>query len=205
VRSTAPIIAYQFNPLDNVNVFSNDASLAPASARSIATTTSSPGPRRWRGPTTPTPTAASTSARSSPIVGGEEQTSALGDGVDRVIPGGGIPAALAGDTLTFNIGPYDVINLETGGFNADFTGSQVHADKPVAVFHGSEASDVPFFTTFAIRDCCAATSRSSSSHLGDGHAVRRGEDAAPHQVRSRGRLRRRAQRPTSPSTGASSR
>jgi len=31
----------------------------------------------------------------------------------------------------------------------------VHADKPVAVFTGSEASDVPFFTTFAIRDCCA--------------------------------------------------
>jgi len=48
-----------------------------------------------------------------------------------------------------------VINLETGGFNADFSGSRVTADKPVAVFAGGEASDVPTFTTFAERDCCA--------------------------------------------------
>jgi len=41
--------------------------------------------------------------------------------------------------------PYDVLNLETGGFgaDADFTGTRVDADKPVAVFSGSEASDVP--------------------------------------------------------------
>jgi hypothetical protein len=71
------------------------------------------------------------------------------------IPGPNIRAGQPGDTLTFNIGAHDVINLETGGFNADFTGTRVSSDKPVAVFTGGEASDVPYFSTFAERDCCA--------------------------------------------------
>lgn len=155
VRSTAPIIAYQFNPLDNVNVFSNDASLLLPSASLD---------RDYNVLSWPETLARTNDADTNgginlraflTIVGGEEQTSLSVTVTTGVIPGGGIPAALPGDTLTFTIGPYDVINLETGGFNADFTGSQVHADKPVAVFTGSEASDVPFFTTFAMRDCCA--------------------------------------------------
>jgi hypothetical protein len=54
-----------------------------------------------------------------------------------------------------------VLNLETGyyhgrsSFNADFTGSVVEASAPVAVFAGSEASDVPDFETLSQRFCCA--------------------------------------------------
>src|SRR5262249_28096969 len=71
------------------------------------------------------------------------------------IPGGPIPAGAPGETLSFHVGPYDVVNLETGDFGADFTGSRVHADKPVVVFAGSEASDVPTFANLAQRYCCA--------------------------------------------------
>ncbi len=37
--------------------------------------------------------------------------------------------------------PYRVLNLETGSFHADFTGSIIDASGPVVVFSGSEASD----------------------------------------------------------------
>jgi hypothetical protein len=51
--------------------------------------------------------------------------------------------------------PFEVLNLETGDFNADFTGSLIDADQPVAVFPGSEASDAPYFPSLAQRFCCA--------------------------------------------------
>jgi hypothetical protein len=38
---------------------------------------------------------------------------------------------------------------------ADFTGTVITTDKPVAVFSGSEASDVPDFTSLKLRKCCA--------------------------------------------------
>ena len=155
IRSTAPIIAYQFNPLDNVDVFSNDASLLlPTGSldRDYAVLS-------W-----PQTLARTEDANTNgglnlraflTIVGVSEDTGVSVKVTTGVIPGGGIPAAQPGDTLTFTIGPFDVVNLETGAFNADFTGSEVHADKPVVVFTGSEASDVPTFTTFAERACCA--------------------------------------------------
>jgi hypothetical protein len=68
---------------------------------------------------------------------------------------GGIPEVPQGGELSVVLQPYDVLNLETGGFNADFTGSVIAADRPVVVFSGSEASDAPMFATLATRKCCA--------------------------------------------------
>ena len=58
-----------------------------------------------------------------------------------IVGGGPIPAA-ARRTATFDVElqPFDVLNLETGDFNADFTGTLHRRDGPVAVFAGSEAS-----------------------------------------------------------------
>ncbi|MBN1611798.1 MAG: IgGFc-binding protein, partial [Polyangiaceae bacterium] len=67
----------------------------------------------------------------------------------------GLPEVLAGGQLDVELGPFDVLNLETDGFNADFTGSLVEADQPIVVFSGSEASDAPFFQTLSQRRCCA--------------------------------------------------
>jgi IgGFc binding protein len=52
------------------------------------------------------------------------------------------------------IGPFDVLNLETGAFNADFTGSVIESDQPIVVFSGSQCSDAPHFTTLADLRCC---------------------------------------------------
>ncbi len=157
IRSTAPIIAYQFNPLDNVNVFSNDASLL-LPTRSLD--------REYAVLAWPETFAITDQAATNggiflrtflTIVGTDLATHVQVTLSTATVNGGssGIPDGQPGQTLAFQIGPFDVVNLEAGSFLADFTGSIVRADRPVAVFAGSEASDVPYFTTFADRFCCA--------------------------------------------------
>src|SRR5690606_9219142 len=72
-----------------------------------------------------------------------------------VLGGGPIDDTEAGDRIEIELDPFDVLNLETDDFNADFTGSLVRADQPIVVFSGSEASDAPWFDTLAKRQCCA--------------------------------------------------
>ena len=66
-----------------------------------------------------------------------------------------MPATLPGGVIEATLEPFDVLNLETAGINADFTSSLIDADQPVVVFSGSEASDAPVFQTLAKRYCCA--------------------------------------------------
>lgn len=155
IVSSVPIVAYQFNPLDNVQVFSNDASiLVPTSAldskylvlgwpQTIADTDDpmtdfSKNLRAFLTVVGTSPGTDVTVTLSTDIVGSPD-----------------IPAYSRGDTFSVKLGRYDVLNLETGSFNADFTGTQIVSDKPVAVFSGSEASDVPFFENLSLRLCCA--------------------------------------------------
>jgi hypothetical protein len=175
VRSTLPIVAYQFNPLDNVGVFSNDASLLLP--------TSAVGPEYtvvgW-----PQTIAHSTNPNEDfdrsrddedlraflTVVGTRPDTHVtirFADDVRRVVGVGGFEDALGGETWDFDIGPFDVLNLETQGFNADFSGSTItacpspgpcasaDASRPVSVFVGTEASDAPRFGLLANRQCCA--------------------------------------------------
>jgi hypothetical protein len=72
-----------------------------------------------------------------------------------VVGGGSIGEMAAGDVLVLDIGAFDVVNLETQGFMADFTGSTIEASQPVTVFVGSEASDAPVFNEYETRQCCA--------------------------------------------------
>jgi hypothetical protein len=161
-----PVSAYQFNPLDNVNVFSNDASLLK--------------PREALEPNAPV-------LQPQYVVAGWPQTIAITDDPETnfdpadpinlraflaiigtragtnvrvrtkaaVVAGGPVPATPIGGTIEAQLGPFDVLNLETGDFNADFTGSIIEADGPVVVFSGSEASDAPHFETLSDRQCCA--------------------------------------------------
>jgi hypothetical protein len=163
VTSTLPIIAYQFNPLDNVGVFSNDASLLlPTSAVGEVYTVVG-WPQTIADSDDPNedfdPGSDDEDLRAFlTIVGTEPGTQVsvtFGPQVRRVIGVDGREDAVEGDVWEFEIGPFDVINLETGGFNADFTGTVVDASRPVSVFVGSEASDAPRFSTLANRQCCA--------------------------------------------------
>jgi hypothetical protein len=158
VRSRHPVIAYQFNPLAQADVYSNDASLLlPTSALGTRTTVlgwpqtlatrgdaGQRSPNDFRGTLT--------------VVGtqsGTEVTVRFGRAVDRVL---GLEAGeswSAGESATFTLGPLDTLNLETDGFLADFTGTLVTSSAPVAIYTGSEGADVPTFDTLDARLCCA--------------------------------------------------
>jgi hypothetical protein len=159
LKSTVPIVAFQFNPLDNVNVFSNDATLLlPTSAMN--------GPGRSYVVLGWPQTIAETSDPSTnfglnlraflTVVGTAPDTHVQLTTNARIIPGGpyadGVPK---GGSASATLQPYDVLNLETGDFNADFSGSIIQADRPIVVYVGSEASDAPPFDTLADRACCA--------------------------------------------------
>ncbi len=165
VRSNVPIIAYQFNPLDNVGVFSNDASmLAPVTALDGHYTvvgwpqTIADGPSDVPGEDFD-PSRDDEDLRAFlTLVGVEPNTSVritLGEQMRRVVAGGPVPQMGPGDSLEVELGPFDVLNLETALLNSDFTGTRIESEKPLAVFVGSEASDAPRFVSYEYRQCCA--------------------------------------------------
>ena len=164
ITSSAPLIAYQFNPLDNVGVFSNDASLLLPTSAIGRTYTVVGWPQTIADSDDPAedfdPSSDDEDLRAFlTIVGTAETTNVhitLGDSVRNVAGYGAGPTFYGpGDELDVTLGEFDVLNLETQGFNGDFTGTVVSADQDVSVFSGSEASDAPRFTDLANRRCCA--------------------------------------------------
>jgi len=89
------------------------------------------------------------------LVGAREGTRVRITTTARIVAGGPVEETPIGGVVEAVLGPYEVLNLETDDFDADFTGTIVEADGPIAVFVGSEASDAPRFATLADRDCCA--------------------------------------------------
>lgn len=160
LRSDVPIVAYQFNPLENVNVFSNEATLLlPAAALGGG------GGRTYVVAGWPQTIATSQDPATNfgldlraflTVVGTRPDTRVKIKSTARVVPGGPFSAGIAkGGEAEVVLQPFDVLNLETGDFNADFTGTLIDASGPVAVYVGSEASDAPDFATLASRSCCA--------------------------------------------------
>lgn len=134
IRSSIPIIAYQFNPLDNVDVFSNDASLLLPShvlGKRYYVMTREQSFDRLRGYLT--------------VVGIREEPTRVRVTVTApTMPGtGGIPALRPGETFETVLNQFDVLNIETNAPGADLTGSLVEASQEVVVFGGSEAANAP--------------------------------------------------------------
>lgn len=134
IRSSIPIVAYQFNPLDNENVFSNDASLLLPShvlGKDYLVMTREQSFDRLRGFLTviavsedPTQVTVTVTAQTQQLTGS-------------------IPPMQPGDSFTTVLNKFDVLNIETGGPGADLTGSRIVASENVVVFGGSEAANVP--------------------------------------------------------------
>lgn len=151
VRSTAPIVVYQFNNV--VHNFATDASLllpTPVLGKTYRTI-------GWgSGSPFPSPVAHVQRAYVT-IVGTEPGTTVSVSPAWRLRGNGPIAATPKGGVLTMTIGPFDVLNLEgddatiaectgpkslTPPYCSDLTGTIVQASRPVAVFSGTESSGV---------------------------------------------------------------
>ncbi len=138
VTSTLPIVAYQFNPLENVQVFSNDASLLiPTNALGKQYIILS-----W--PTIGQNSDGQLLASTFTIVATES-----GETVVDVTPsatvafGPQVPGLAAGASHTWTLTQGQVLNIEAVATGGDLTGSIVTADKRIVVFGGHVCATVP--------------------------------------------------------------
>ena len=142
INSSAPVIAYQFNPLENENVFSNDASLLlPATLleRDYIVMTREQTFDILRGYLTvvavmPGETEVSVQVTASTMAGHIYPDTDNSSKIEHMEPG---------TTKNFTLQQYDVLNIETDRPGADLTGSLVRANRRIAVFGGSEAANAP--------------------------------------------------------------
>jgi len=166
VDSDFPVVAYQFNPLENVSVFSNDASLlkpreavtydSAGMTRSYAvvgwpqTIAATDDPDTNFNPLNPIHLRASLT-----LVGTRDNTAVRVLTTAAVVAGGPVQTTPRGGVIEMTLDAFDVLNLETGDFGEDFTGTLIESDGPLVVFTGGEASDAPHFETLSDRRCCA--------------------------------------------------
>src|SRR5262245_57097016 len=162
LTSSAPIVAYQFNPLNNVDVFSNDASLLIPRAGFD---------KRYIGVSYPTLTRRGTTVTGRDNYNGYLTVVAWKDNTQvQVTPtantnagNDGTPSLLAGAAKTFTLNAFDVLNLEAvagpdpytnDGLNGgDLTGTQIQGvnGQTFGVFGGHEAVRISAPSS----NCCA--------------------------------------------------
>ncbi|MBT9560464.1 MAG: IgGFc-binding protein [Myxococcales bacterium] len=161
IRSSLPVVAYQFNPFDSENAASNDGSLLlPLNAlgkRYFAVSLPSRGEIKdlFGNPWFPgnygflTVVAAANGTTTVTVTPTADVMANPAAGVPQ---DGSTPALLlAGTPYTFTLAQFDVLNLEHNpntkplGFGErplDLTGSLIVADKPVAVFGGHQVAGI---------------------------------------------------------------
>jgi hypothetical protein len=126
ISSTAPVVAYQFNPLENVAVYSNDASLLLpvdtfATEFIVMSREQVPG-------------SSATFRGGFSVVAASAQTEVTITPSARTQAGGGLPALAAGQGHTVTLEPYQVLNVKSDQNETDLTGSVVTANRPIGVF-----------------------------------------------------------------------
>ena len=139
VQSTGPIIAHQFNPLNNSGVFSNDASLLlPATALGSDYLVAG-----W-------PSGPAGAAYFAVVAVAEGTTSVTVTAPPRAgLQGGGSVAAIpAGGSATFDLAQGEVLAMRADGATADPTSTRITSTKSVAVFSGNECANVPANVTY---------------------------------------------------------
>lgn len=144
--SSAPIVAYQFNPLDNVGVFSNDASLLiPRHAYDTDYTGISYKTLVRR------PTKNDYNGYVTVVASGPGTTTVMVRPTAGVRAGLNVPAIAAGSMQTFTLNQFQTLTLEAVG-NGDLTGTAITCSQACGAFGGHEATNL---TNQAQSPCCA--------------------------------------------------
>ncbi len=135
IKSNQPIVAYQFNPLQDVGVFSNDASLLLPS--------NGLGQEYWVMTREQSVDALKSYFTVVATSGGTQKTHVTMVLSAPSVAGTNLPAKNAGDTMEVDLAEGEVLNVESNKIGSDMTGTWIKSDRPVAVFGGSEASNSP--------------------------------------------------------------
>ncbi len=137
IVSNLPVVAYQFNPLENVNVYSNDASmLMPTNALG----------REYMVVAYPQPKWAGVSAYLTVVGTSKQDTTVKITPTTQIQAGQGVQAMNPGQTYQFKLKQYQVLNLNTSQPFGDLTGTIITADRAVAVYAGDMCDTVPIET-----------------------------------------------------------
>jgi hypothetical protein len=133
VEASIPITVYQFNPLENEDVYSNDASLLlPVNVFG-----------KWYIVMSREQTFEMLRSYVTVVASHPDTTSVTITVTAPTLPDDGIPHLEPGESVTVEMHQYDVLNIETNKPGSDPTGTVVYATRPVAVFGGSEAANAP--------------------------------------------------------------
>lgn len=150
VTSTAPVAAYQFNPLENVNVYSNDASLLlpdEVLGKYYIVMSREQSFSILRGFLTIIGTKPGDKKTKVTITFGPQVRKTLPGTIKSNVDGKAIETPIKSfvskEAATFELAEHEVLNIETDSVGSDFTGTVVQANQQVAVFAGSEAANAP--------------------------------------------------------------
>lgn len=140
--ASRPVVAYQFNPLDNAFQFSNEGSLLIPAHTYGKNYAALSYPTIVRAPDSHNPEGFVAVVASMP---GETRVTVEPRG--RVNAGRDVPAFGPGDSVTFTLRQYDVLNLKAhgapgGGPGDDLTGSRITGDRPFGVFAGHDGANL---------------------------------------------------------------
>ena len=138
VRSTIPVVAYQFNPYGKANGYSSDASLMlPQTALGQEYLTM--GFTSLSGDNADVITAVATEPGVTNVTVTVKAATRAGTNKSN---GGSIAAMGAGSTRTFQLNQFDALSLQQSG-TTESTGSYFKADKKIEVFGGAACSNIP--------------------------------------------------------------
>jgi len=144
LKSTVPVVAYQFNPLENVGVFSNDASmLLPTNAlgKQYRVLT-------WKARD-------DSLASYFTVVAVEEGETQVHLRVTAATQEGpGLPALSPGGEATVTLTRFQTLHVKTRDACSDLSGTEVESDRPIAVMGGHECANVPAGPSCGGQFCC---------------------------------------------------
>ena len=149
ITSSAPISAYQFNPLTKETTYSADASLlSPGSGVHFMVMSREQSFGMLRGFVTVVAIAAGLTTVDVTFGKDTIKTLASNDG--------SIAVYMAGESAQFELEQWDTLNLETDAVGADLTGTVILATQPVKVWAGSEAANAPNTNHCIVAKCTPA-------------------------------------------------